>query len=407
MTTWQENDLHAAQLELEKESTSLGIARYEKIREQRQEAETGPGRKLVMESIDATAAAIMAFVAEADTGKPGKRHAALKFIRHLNPHALAYLTSFTCVNALVADHRKAVSVAITLGHEVANEINFSLLREKHPGLYRVVQEQLKKSTSARHSTAVMRHVIADAEFAPEDDKRLYLSDKDALLVGMKLIELFVEATGLVELVTVAERGKRHLLIAGNQKVLDWLTKAHDSAALYQPVLMPMVVPPRPWTTPRDGGYLTDIGGRADLVRTRNRAYKRELALVDMPNVYQALNAIQATAWKVNVPVLEVMRELWNAGGGVAGLPERELMDLPSRPALLETDPDYFKEHHADEFKEWKRDRAKVYEANARSVSTRLAAAQKIALAEKFAEYPAIYFPHNLDFRGRCYPCPRR
>lgn len=166
MTTWQENDLHAAQLELEKESTSLGIARYEKIREQRQEAETGPGRKLVMESIDATAAAIMAFVAEADTGKPGKRHAALKFIRHLNPHALAYLTSFTCVNALVADHRKAVSVAITLGHEVANEINFSLLREKHPGLYRVVQEQLKKSTSARHSTAVMRHVIADAEFAP-------------------------------------------------------------------------------------------------------------------------------------------------------------------------------------------------------------------------------------------------
>jgi DNA-directed RNA polymerase len=86
-----------------------------------------------------------------------------------------------------------------------------------------------------------------------------------------------------------------------------------------------------------------------------------------------------------------MRELWNAGGGVAGLPERELMDLPSRPALLETDPDYFKEHHADEFKEWKRDRAKVYEANARSVSTCLAAAQKIALAEKFAEYPAIYF----------------
>lgn len=81
------------------------------------------------------------------------------------------------------------------------------------------------------------------------------------------------------------------------------------------------------------------------------------------------------------------------------------MDLPSRPALLETDPDYFKEHHADEFKEWKRDRAKVYEANARSVSTRLAAAQKIALAEKFAEYPAIYFPHNLDFRGRCYPLP--
>ncbi|MDX5515072.1 DNA-directed RNA polymerase [Stenotrophomonas sp. RG-453] len=405
MTTWQDNELHAAQLQLEKESTSLGIARYEKIKEQRQQAETGPGRKLVMESLDATAKAIAAFVAEADTGKPGKRHAALKFVRHLDPLALAYLTSFTCVNALVADHRKAVSVAITLGHEVANEINFTLLRQKHPGLYRVVQEQLKKSTSSRHSTAVMRHVVQEAKWEPDDEPRLTLADKDALLVGMKLIELFVEATGLIELVTVTERSKRHLLIAGNQAILDWLTKAHDSAALYQPVLMPMVVPPRPWTTPRDGGYLTDIGGRADLVRTRNRAYKRELALVDMPNVYQAVNAIQATPWKVNRGVLEVMRELWNAGGGVADLPERELATLPDRPAMLDTDPDYYKEHHADEFKEWKRGRAKVYEANARSVSTRLACAQKLALAEKFVDYPAIYFPHNLDFRGRVYPLP--
>lgn len=402
MTTWQATDLYNAQLELEKESTSLGIARYEKIRNQRSEAETGPGRKLVMESIGATAAAIQAFIAEADTGKPGRRHAALKYIRHLDAHALAYLTALSCVNALAQDKAKAVAVAIGLGEEVANEINFRLLREKHPGLHKVVQEQLKKSTSARHSTAVMRHVTAKAE--PEN--RLVLSKKDALLVGMKLIELFIQATGLVELVHTREGDhKTPLLIRGNQKIIDWLTKAHESAALFQPVLLPMVVPPRPWTTPRDGGYLTDIGGRVDLVRTRNRAYKRELALVDMPLVYQAVNAIQATPWKINRPVLEVMRALWDAGGNVAGLPDRELLELPARPALLEADPDYYKEHHADEFKAWKRARAQVYEENARSVSNRLSAAQKIALAEKFAEYPAIYFPHNLDFRGRAYPLP--
>ncbi|WP_295842620.1 DNA-directed RNA polymerase [uncultured Xanthomonas sp.] len=402
MTTWQDTDLHNAQLELEKESTSLGIARYEKIRDQRSESETGPGRKLVMESIGATAAAIQAFVAEADTGKPGKRHAALKFVRFLDPHALAYLTALSCVNALVQDKAKAVAVAISLGEEVANEINFRLLKEKHPGLHRVVQEQLKKSTSPRHSTAVMRHVAAEAEL----ENRLVLSKKDALLVGMKLIELFIEATGLVELVQHREGAqKTPLLIRGNQKILDWLTKAHESAALFQPVLMPMVVPPRPWTGPRDGGYLTDIGGRADFVRTRNRAYKRELALVDMPLVYQAVNAIQQTPWKINQPVLEVMRELWNAGGNIAGLPDRELLELPGRPAMLDTDPDYYKEHHADEFKAWKRERAQVYEENARSVSNRLSTAQKISLAEKFAEFPAIYFPHNLDFRGRAYPLP--
>ncbi len=401
MTIMQGTDLHSKQLELEQESTSLGIARYEKMRDSRDEGETGPGRRLILDTVEAVAQAIATFVADADTGKPGKRHAAVKFLRHLDPHALAFLTCNVCINAVSAETSKAVTMGVFLGKEVANEINFRLLREKHPGLYRVVQDQLKKSTSGTHSTAVMRHAAQKAEGV----EVLELNDKDALLVGMKLIELFVEATGLLQFVTIVQGRNRHMHVRGDQKILDWLDKAHDCAALYQPVLMPMVVPPRPWTTPRDGGYLTDIGGRVNLVRTRNKAYTRELELVDMPQVYTALNAIQSTAWKVNRPVLEVAQTLWMAGGGVAELPERELRSLPDQPALLVSDPDFFKEHHADEFKAWKRSRAEVYEENARNVSNRLACAQKLALAEKFAEFPAIYFPHNLDFRGRCYPLP--
>lgn len=402
MPLMQTNDLHAIQLELEEESTSLGVARYRKIREQRDESETGPGRKLVMETVASVAEAIKAFVAEADTGKPGKRHAAMKYIRHLDPNGLAFLTATICVNALANDGARFSVVASNVAAAVAADINYRLLREKHPGLYRVVQKQVQKATSARHANNVMRHVVNTADL----EERLSLDAKEAVLVGGKLVELFVEVTGFCHLSTEKE-GNNHLVcyLRPDEKIMDWLSKAHESAALFSPVLLPMVVPPRPWSGSKDGGYLTDIGGRIELVRTRNKAYKRELGLVDMPQVYRALNAIQETPWKVNVPVLEVMRELWNAGGGVAGLPDRELLDLPAQPALLLTDPDYYKEHHASEFKEWKRERAKVYEENARAMSRRLAAAQKIALAEKFAEFPAIYFPHNLDFRGRAYPIP--
>lgn len=393
-------DLLQTQYELEREMTSLGVERYNKVRQSRPESETGPGRKLVLAAIDDTAAAISRFVAEADSGKPGKRHSAVKYLRHLDPHGTAYLTAVSCVNALAGETAKVTSVANAIGRAVADDINFRLLREKHPGLHKVVQDQLKKSTSARHSTAVMRHVVAEA-----DMERFEIDEKDATLLGMKLIELFIEATGLVTIVTETKGKTRTMYLRGDEKILDWLTKAHESAAMFLPVLMPMVVPPRPWTTPKDGGYLTDIGGRVDLVRTRNKAYKRELAHVDMPIVYDALNAIQSTAWAINTRVLDVMKELWAAGGDVAGLPSRELAELPPRPALLDSDPDYYKEHHAEEFKAWKRERARVYEENARGVSRRLAAAQKIALAEKFAEFPAIYFPHNLDFRGRAYPLP--
>jgi len=408
MTIESTVDMYAEQLRLEQESLTRGSTRYRKIldrkREKGLEAQTGPGHRLVLESIDAVARTICRFIGAAGSGRPGKRHAALKYMRGVDTNVLAWLTAMTCVNALALNKPKLVSVAIRLGHEVENEINFSMLNREHPGLHTVIQRQLKKSTSPRHAMTVMRHHVAYA--APA--QRLALSARDALLLGTKLIELFIEATGLVEIV-LKHSGKgakdRLLVLEGNRKILDWLAQAHESAALFHPVLLPMVVPPRVWTTPGDGGYLTRLGRAADLVRTRNRAYRSELEHADMPLVYAAVNAIQATAWKINRPVLEVMKHLWDAGGGVAGLPDRELLDLPEQPSLLVADPEYYKERHRAEFYAWKRRRASIYESNARGVSKRVAAFQKITLAEEFASYPAIWFPYNLDFRGRAYPLP--
>lgn len=388
------------QLQLERESSSLGVERYERVREQRDETETGPGRRLVMQAVAATGQAIRAFVEAARDGRPGKRHVAVRWLEHLDAEGCAFLTATLCVNALGAGKAKTATTACAIGKAIAQDISYKALRDNHKGLHRVIQQQLKKSTSAHHATGVMNHALQTAGV-----EAFTFDDKTATYIGMKLVELFAEATGMIELHIEVARGKRTSYIRGTEVILKWLEQAHDSAALFLPVWLPMVHPPRPWSGPKDGGYLTDIGGRADLVRTRNRAYKRELEQADMPEVYRALNAIQETPWRINVPVLEVMRDAWAAGGGLGGLPDRELAELPAQPALLVTDPDYYKEHHADEFKAWKRSRAAVYEENARGMSRRLAAAQKINLAEKFKDEAAIYFPHNMDFRGRCYPIP--
>ncbi len=408
------NDMPTAyerQLELERESTSLGIERYEKARQNSDEAEGGPGRRLVMQSVVTTGQAIEAFVAKAKSGGGGRRHSAVKWLEHLSHEGCAYLTAVTCINGLVEGGQSLMKAARQVGNAVAQDVNYKVFREKHAGLYRVIQQQLKKSTSAHHSVAVMNHAISTANAKAAEEGKAQMeafafAPEEEFLVGVKLIELFIEATGLVEIVN--ERKHRTETVAtlhGTPAIMEWLDKAHESASMFMPVWMPMLVPPRPWTTPKDGGYLTDIGGRPDLVRTRNRAYKQELALVEMPHVYAALNAIQATAWKINKPVLEVMELAWSNGGKLGGLPDRDLVQLPAQPDLLVTDPDYYKEHHAEEFKAWKRQRAGIYEENARGISRRVAAAQKIGLARKFQDEAAIYFPHNLDFRGRTYPIP--
>lgn len=45
-------------------------------------------------------------------------------------------------------------------------------------------------------------------------------------------------------------------------------------------------------------------------------------------VLQGLDILGAVPWRLNVPVLEVVRTLWENGGGVAGLPARSRLPLP-------------------------------------------------------------------------------
>ena len=44
---------------------------------------------------------------------------------------------------------------------------------------------------------------------------------------------------------------------------DWIIHQHARCEVMSPILMPMVCPPKPWTGPLDGGYLTRKGQPQD------------------------------------------------------------------------------------------------------------------------------------------------
>ena len=398
-TVQQTASLRDRQLALEEESLTLGIDRYQKERGRQDEADSGPGRRLITDSINPLSVAIDTFVSEARNGKPGKKHTAVRWVEKFPSTELAYITVRHCLNAISNRDTRVQTVAEAIATSIEDSINYSRFREVSPGLHKHIQNVLKKSTSQRHSRNVMEAATRRVEL-----EQFAFPGHDGVHFGMKMVELFIESTGFGMLFNDSSHGKtkERVLLRGTQHVLDFLENAHDAAAHFSPIRMPMLVPPTPWVSSKGGGYLTDAGGLVPLVRTRNKPYLRELGNVDMPAVYQSVNAIQATAWKINTSVLNVMRDAWDAGGGIAGLPSRDLIEVAPLPSL---DMDRYKVEQPEEFKAWKRARADVYELNARTTSQRVSAAQKIALATRFSTEEAIYFPHSLDFRGRVYPVP--
>ena len=114
----------------------------------------------------------------------------------------------------------------------------------------------------------------------------------------------------------------------------------------------------------------------------------------MDDVVQCINILQSTAWKINGKVLDVMRPLYHdEGGGIAGLPPKEDLPMPSSSE--------FEGGIDDEGYQYKVKAIK--KVNAEQHSLRCDLTLKMDLAQQLREEEAIYFPLNIDFRGRVYP----
>jgi len=373
---------------------------------------SAPGKEQTRRGVPALAAAIVEFV-EGSTGsayrKAGRRHTTLPFIVNITPECAAYLTIRYALDAATGK-RPVVGVALKIGNAVQDHINLLAMKEdesedeevrRHQrNLYKKVAEQLKKSTSARHRAGVWHHVLK--KYRPET---LKWTDANKLQVGMKLIELFESSCGLVKLHRITKgRHNTPIYIMLTEEAEAWFKEANASASRWYPMHQPMLVQPYDWTGPFSGGYLTRAM-RGKMVLSTSKDYYAELKNVDMPDVYDAVNAVQRTPWMVNKSVLDVAREVGKHGEKFQALLYKDELVLPIRPSIIPKGVD--KDDLAPELREllleWLFATAVAREENAERRGKAHAACKQIEMAEKFVDEEAIWFPHFLDFRGRVYP----
>ena len=349
-----------------------------------------PGAKLLRAAIVPMAAALKEYCEAKRENGAAKGLGLVKFLKQFEYEKTAFIVSRHIIHCLT-DRFPAALVARGITSVMEACLNYDKVAEEDPKAYKRLLKKLE-ITKDEHRRIVC--VKAQAKFYGIEVVRW--ADADQLKLGTLLLEMFIQQTGLAEL-RLERRGKKDtaLIVTATAATLEWLEQAHARCELLFPLHLPMVVPPNDWSGPYNGGYFTS-GLRYSLIKTRNKNFLEELRHWDMPEVYSALNALQKTPWAVNKAVLDVAREVWDDGGRLGKLPQRDMLELP--PKNHDTED-------AEAHKAWRRKAAKVYDANMRLNSKRVAVSSKIALAEKFSEYERFYFPHAMDWRGRCYPVP--
>ncbi|RVU03582.1 T3/T7 RNA polymerase [Novosphingobium umbonatum] len=385
------------QLELEDESRGLGATRYRAARplpwkgdasSVSEETALPPGKMLLKQCIEPVEQAVAEWCAQIANGGAGRRHGAFRLLNACLPDQVAYLTARVVINS-VSSRLGLTATAFAVAAALIEHIEMVRLKETNKKGYRGLTKVSKKKASDHKWRQALKKIM-DAE-----GTRLTVPQAEQLQVGLKAIELMCDSTGLFVIEQPAGRGNSRIVRA-TETLVDWLDKQHARCELLEPIHMPMIVRPRRWRTPFWGGYLTKRPGLR-LVKQWQNAYHSELRHVDMPLVYKAVNTIQESPWRISSRILDLMTQVWEDGGNLGGLPQREDEPVPAKPEDFDVN---------DEARSvWFREAAKVHEANAFMQSKRLQLSQRLWIANKFRDEEAIYFPHELDFRGRVYPVP--
>lgn len=385
-------ELIEQQNELEQESLTAGVARYRKLQQKQGETATQPGMALLKRTIGPLSEAISDYIETAKNGRPVRGAAVVvKYLDQFDADVAAYITARYVLNAM-AKRSKLQTVALAIAKALEDALSHETLRKENPGLYQQLLRKIAKSSDERY-----RHVLLKRQSKFAGIETIAWTTKHKLQLGELLVTLMANCQDpLVAITNTMEGRSSALLVMPTAETMEWLEKAHARCELFSPVFLPMIVKPRPWRGPFGGGYLGKHL-RYALVKTANKNYLEELRAWEMPKVYAAINALQATPWAVNAAVLNVMREVWDGGGNLGGLPPRDTLPLPAKDFpedALSDDP---------KVKVWRRAAADVYSENVRLVSKRVAMIVKLETAERFAKHERFYYPHALDWRGRAYP----
>lgn len=351
------------------------------------------GGKLLCEAVAKTAESVRSYCKTFAKGS-GTKPTAYLWLRELPPEVAALIVGRYVIDKIGGPGSAPYTrCAVALGGHLLEEC---FLRQK-ASKDKALAGRLKKLSKRRRMGAAKKRQVAKRTAAWEST---FSERADRLQVGQQALQLFVEATGIVqihEVYATTKGGKSHktsYVVKMNPEVLEWCAKYDETVPIMQPLFMPSSSPPNPWHGAVGGGYGEgSYGGQRLVIRGSKRQAE---AVDDAPDAIhlRATNAVQDTPWSVNADVLQVFRHLWNSGAvnTAAGLPGRE----DEKPEECHA------EVGSEERRAWLRRVADIAEQNDSRRGHLVAAVKTLWASERMSRETRFWYPMFADFRGRLY-----
>jgi DNA-directed RNA polymerase len=377
MTPEQQEEL--AQEEIEAES--LGVARALKdfwaSWERTRLSDSKAGRSLLEVALPPLTEAIQK---EHETIESGKRPRYWKEMLSVGPDRLAYITIMTILDGY-------------RGSKEDEKFTKYTMLAKRIGEWVKLEYQVDQAEAARR----IRHWVAAGHDKNPSRARKRVKPfiqkawpgrRVTIQLGGALIALAVDhGAGLFKFHGQVMEATRVRLTSKGLRTL--AAYRHGAECAIRPKFLPALKPPLAWSGNEGGGY-KDFA--LSLVkRDEDPDIQEALKKADLGVVCEALNALQATPYRINQRLYSVLEEVARLRGPAKVLPYMDIPPMPPRLPKKTTSPE-----------EWKKRQAERYRAGRlRALAARnlVALDARLSIARTLGNR-IFYFPHQVDLRGR-------
>lgn len=393
------------QIELEKEMTQASIDKYRKaVIEAKQNgtfSTTKSATAFLKTILDSFTKAIINYLDNYSKGNAVRSTKAAEIISRLNdPENVAFIASKIILDCIYENDPKQ-AFCCRIGNALSDEFKMMSCKKKNIAYYKAIQKDLNKRNCKRGRRKNIITGVFKKRIKLQLDK---WDETDKAQAGQVLLQLFIESTGCIKFVDVYKKGKHYKYLQPTKELDEWLKKTDSFFEVMQPFYLPMVCKPKPWTGIFEGGYISPYLRKNKVIKNSDKNYLEKLNGTDLKKVYTAINILQETPWKINEKILDAVNILWSKGEPVASLPSRD--DTPIQKFPFEgCDKQEYTKDEIEKIKQWKLETYLTHKSNVQKRSLRILTTKLLYIANRFKNYAKIYFPHQMDFRGRLYPIP--
>jgi len=395
--------LMARELELEQTSAEEGASRYESMSDaairRGDGAQLRPAERMCAAWYETLKDEITSLRASCSIGEAGKgRSFYAPVLLAANVKTATAITLHQGMSlAMMSPHgHQLARVAYAIGNAVVADIHLRIGRKRKANM-----DELNKHLR-RYSTRIPQRVNSWAKANLEDhawNRRVCGHLGLALAWRLVSAAVIIDDDGNPHAAFGVKRrirnGKTENMLFLRPEIQQLISEAQVMRSMMRPRFGPMVVPPLHWSK-REDGELEEGGHyrlRTPFVVNPTASLRTRLKAASIDPVFSAINTLSGVPWQVDPFIKDTVSAIMAQGGGVAGIPRSNPLPIPDKPSDQEL------------MNSWRQQAAITHEMNAKLYSARQDLILALGVADDLVNEQAIWFPHQLDFRGRAYPVP--